>query len=112
MGLPSLSILNPCCMQEPEAKEQLQKTPTVPVDDSQRQCALSGERFQTVWDAESEDWHYLGAVRLSAEEAARCKDAHVISKSTHLVPCCFVRPAAYMMYAGSHPSSVQPHWSC
>ncbi|KAK9837772.1 hypothetical protein WJX74_004756 [Apatococcus lobatus] len=54
-----------------EAEEQRRVIPTVPVDDAQRECALSGERFETVWDAESEDWHYLGAVRLSAEEAAR-----------------------------------------
>ncbi len=62
----------PAFMQELEAQEQPRTVPSVPVDDSQRQCALSGERFETVWDAESEDWHYLGAVRLSGEEAARC----------------------------------------
>lgn len=57
--------------QEAEAPDQPRVVPTVPVDDAQRQCAMSGERFETVWDAESEEWHYLGAVRLSAEEAAR-----------------------------------------
>lgn len=58
-------------LQEERAEEQPRVVPTVPVDDDQKACALSGERFETVWDAESEDWHYLGAVRLSAETAAR-----------------------------------------
>ncbi|KAK9867749.1 hypothetical protein WJX84_000921 [Apatococcus fuscideae] len=57
--------------QEEDAEQLPQKVPTVPVDDSQQECALSGEKFDTIWDIESEDWHYLGAVRLDAQQAAR-----------------------------------------
>ena len=62
-----------CILQEEDAEQLPQKVPTVPVDDSQQECALSGEKFDTIWDLESEDWHYLGAVRLDAQQAARCR---------------------------------------
>lgn len=44
---------------------------TVPVDDAQTHCALSGERFQQFWDEEHQEWRYRDAKRLDAEEAAR-----------------------------------------
>ncbi|CAL8463693.1 g3227 [Coccomyxa elongata] len=44
---------------------------SVPVDDAQPTCALSGERFETFWDDASEEWRYRDAVRLDAEQAAR-----------------------------------------
>ena len=44
---------------------------SVPVDDAQPACALSGERFETFWDDASEEWRYRDAVRLDAEQAAR-----------------------------------------
>ncbi|KAK9917508.1 hypothetical protein WJX75_005138 [Coccomyxa subellipsoidea] len=44
---------------------------SVPVDDAQPNCALSGERFETFWDDASEEWRYRDAMRLDAEQAAR-----------------------------------------
>jgi pre-mRNA cleavage complex 2 protein Pcf11 len=38
--------------------------PSVPVDEAQPACALTGESFETFWNAELEEWHYRGAVRL------------------------------------------------
>ena len=38
--------------------------PSVAVDDAQPTCALTGETFETFWNAELEEWHYRGAVRL------------------------------------------------
>lgn len=44
---------------------------SVPVDDAQPNCALSGERFETFWDDASEEWRYRDAVRMDAAQAAR-----------------------------------------
>ena len=44
---------------------------SVPADDSQPVCALSGERFDTFWDDAREEWRYRDAVSLTAEQAAR-----------------------------------------
>lgn len=40
------------------------KARSVPVDESQPNCALSGEPFEVFWNAEEEEWHYRSAVRL------------------------------------------------
>jgi hypothetical protein len=37
---------------------------SVPVDEAQPACALTGEPFETFWHAEEEEWRYRGAVRL------------------------------------------------
>ena len=37
---------------------------SLPVDEAQPRCALTGETFETFWHAELEEWHYRGAVRL------------------------------------------------
>ena len=49
-------------------------------DDSQPECALSGEAFETFWDDAAEEWRFRDAVRLSARQAARCAHmpAHVV----------------------------------
>jgi pre-mRNA cleavage complex 2 protein Pcf11 len=44
---------------------------SVPVDDAQPLCALSGERFEQYWDDAHQEWRYAGARRLDAAEAAR-----------------------------------------
>ena len=48
-----------------------QQEVSVPADDSQPVCALSGERFDTFWDDAREEWRYRDAVSLTAEQAAR-----------------------------------------
>ncbi len=49
-----------------------QQEVSIPADDSQPVCALSGERFDTFWDDAHEEWRFRDAVRLNAEQAARC----------------------------------------
>ena len=48
---------------ERAAREVLEKT-SAPADETQKACALSGEPFETFWNAEEEEWHYRGAVVL------------------------------------------------
>ena len=50
----------------------------MPADDDQPACALSGERFDTFWDDAEGQWCFRGAVRLDAEQAARCNPDPVI----------------------------------
>ncbi|KAI7842625.1 hypothetical protein COHA_003729 [Chlorella ohadii] len=47
-----------------------QQNHSVPVDDSQTHCALSGEPFEQFWDEAHQEWRYRGAKALGAEEAA------------------------------------------
>jgi len=47
----------------------------VPADDAQPECALSGERFEVCWDDADGQWRFRGAVRLDADQAARCASA-------------------------------------
>jgi pre-mRNA cleavage complex 2 protein Pcf11 len=54
-----------------EAAAAAPKLCTVPVDDSQTHCALSGERFQQFWDEQHQEWRYRDAMRLDADEATR-----------------------------------------
>ncbi|KAK9808534.1 hypothetical protein WJX73_005583 [Symbiochloris irregularis] len=42
-----------------------------PVDDSQPNCGLSGEKFDIFWDDESEQWRYRDAKRLLGPEAVK-----------------------------------------
>ncbi|KAK9836295.1 hypothetical protein WJX81_002795 [Elliptochloris bilobata] len=57
--------------EEAEAEAARAPEPSVPVDDEQPACALSGERFETFWDDLEGQWRYRGVVRLDAEQAAR-----------------------------------------
>ena len=41
---------------------------TVPVDDQQTSCALSGESFETVFDEDTQEWHYRDCARLTEQE--------------------------------------------
>ena len=49
---------------ERATREALEKT-SAPADETQKACALSGEPFETFWNAEEEEWHYRGAVVLT-----------------------------------------------
>lgn len=40
------------------------ETSSVLVDESQPNCALSGEPFEVFWNAEEDEWHYRAAMRL------------------------------------------------
>lgn len=45
---------------------------SVPMDESQPSCAITGEPFETTWDTKTQQWHYLNAKRVTDDEAARC----------------------------------------
>lgn len=42
-----------------------------PADELQLSCGLSGEKFESYWDEELEQWRYRDAKRVTGEEAAR-----------------------------------------
>ena len=42
-----------------------------PADDSQPNCGLSGEKFESFWDENHEQWRFRDAKRLTGEEAIR-----------------------------------------
>lgn len=44
---------------------------SVPVDESQTECAVSGEKFEKFWDDELQEWRYLDAMRVSGSLAKR-----------------------------------------
>ena len=44
---------------------------SVPVDESQPECAVSGEKFEKFWDDELQEWRYLDAMRVSGSLAKR-----------------------------------------
>ena len=55
--------------------------PTVPADDTQTRCAVSGERFDIVFDDPSQDWVYVDAKRLFGSDAEeRCVPEGAIVK--------------------------------
>jgi|TARA_B110000305_G_scaffold98233_1_gene110849 hypothetical protein len=51
---------------------------SVVVDETQTHCALSGEPFETCWNAEAEEWHYKGAVVLTRGVGVVPKGAYVL----------------------------------
>ncbi|KAL6774102.1 hypothetical protein ACKKBG_A23770 [Auxenochlorella protothecoides x Auxenochlorella symbiontica] len=53
------------------ASAAAQQRHSVPVDEDQPACALSGEAFEQVWDEEHQEWRYEGAVRLTGDQALR-----------------------------------------
>ena len=57
-------------LQAENAKEAEEEV-SVPADESQPNCALSGEKFEMLWDEENQQWRYKGAKALDAEEAER-----------------------------------------
>jgi pre-mRNA cleavage complex 2 protein Pcf11 len=62
---------------EKEALERFE-TSSVPVDETRNVCALSGEPFETFWNAEAEEWHYRGAVALDRDIGAVPAGSYVL----------------------------------
>ena len=61
---------------------------SVPVDESQTECAVSGEKFEKFWDDELQEWRYLDAMRVSGSLAKR-----------YVFTCMFLHRRAYeIMY--------------
>ena len=51
----------------PTAAEALRMVHSVPADDNQKHCAITGEPFETFWHPEEDEWHYRDAVRLTRD---------------------------------------------
>lgn len=51
----------------PTAAEALRMIHSVPADDDQKHCAITGEPFETFWHPEEDEWHYRDAVRLTRD---------------------------------------------
>eukprot|EP00894_Picocystis_sp_ML_P002197 jgi/Pico_ML_1/52714/g3384.t1 len=49
----------------PTAAEALRMIHSVPADDDQKHCAITGEPFETFWHPEEDEWHYRDAVNFA-----------------------------------------------
>ena len=56
-------------LMELEGKSMPVERVSVPADDEQTHCALSGERFEEFWDEQLQEWRYDGVVKLDATKA-------------------------------------------
>jgi pre-mRNA cleavage complex 2 protein Pcf11 len=54
---------------------------SVPVDDNQKECALSGEPFETFWNESEQEWHYRGAVVLDRAVGGAKKGSIVLARA-------------------------------
>lgn len=44
---------------------------SVPVDENQTECAVSGEKFEKYWDEKEQEWRYLDVVKVTRAMSAR-----------------------------------------
>ena len=54
---------------------------SVPVDESQPTCALSGETFETFWNEKEQEWHYRGATILDRAIGGAKKGSIVLARA-------------------------------
>jgi pre-mRNA cleavage complex 2 protein Pcf11 len=54
---------------------------SVPVDESQPTCALSGEEFETFWNEAEQEWHYRGAIVLDRAVGGAKKGSIVLARA-------------------------------
>ena len=82
-----LPKVKPRNAQEDDNKEEAAAVEqSVPADETQQICALSGERFETFWDDGLQQWRYRDAVLLDAEAATRS----ALSRFRQMIFCIFV----------------------
>ena len=72
------------------AQEEELANVSVPVDESQPACALSGEQFETFWNEKEQEWHYRGAIVLDRAIGGAKKGSIVLARA---VPKKAVRAA-------------------
>ena len=57
------------------AKRQLEQLSprsfSVPVDESQTECAISGEKFERFWDETNQEWRYADTTRVEDPSLAQ-----------------------------------------
>eukprot|EP00894_Picocystis_sp_ML_P001655 jgi/Pico_ML_1/52172/g380.t2 len=79
----------------PTAAEALRMIHSVPADDDQKHCAITGEPFETFWHPEEDEWHYRDAVNFainSNEERSTSAARKMASASTRCRVVTRVRP--------------------
>jgi pre-mRNA cleavage complex 2 protein Pcf11 len=54
---------------------------SVPVDESQPTCALSGEEFEKFWNEAEQEWHYRGAILLDRAVGGAKKGSIVLARA-------------------------------
>mmetsp|Transcript_6460 Transcript_6460/g.12788 ORF Transcript_6460/g.12788 Transcript_6460/m.12788 type:complete len:375 (-) Transcript_6460:989-2113(-) len=52
-------------------KDEAPRLTSVPVDENQTECAVSGEKFEKYWDEKEQEWRYLDVVRVTGAMSAR-----------------------------------------
>ena len=73
---------------------------SVPVDESQTECAVSGEKFEKFWDDELQEWRYLDAMRVSGSLARRYVCLNVCM--TDIRSITIVIPSTGLVYLPDH----------
>lgn len=53
-------------------KDEAPRLTSVPVDENQTECAVSGEKFEKYWDEKEQEWRYLDVVKVTGAMSARC----------------------------------------
>ena len=66
-----------------ELKRDPEKVYSVPVDPGHEKCAISGQRFETFWNEEVEEWHYKDAIRLQQPFGGAAAGALVHTSTLH-----------------------------
>jgi len=66
---------------EAHAETELDENVSVPVDESQPACALSGEEFETFWNEEAQEWHYRGTMILDRAVGGAKKGSIVLARA-------------------------------
>lgn len=63
------------------ARDDVDESVSVPADESQKTCALSGEPFETFWNEDEQEWHYRGAVVLDRAVGGAKKGSIVLARA-------------------------------
>ena len=73
----------PTLFQEKKEEKAPEKVYSVPVDPGHEKCAISGQRFETFWNEEVEEWHYKDAIRLQQPFGGAAAGALVHTSTLH-----------------------------
>ncbi len=80
----------------------------MPQDDSQPECAISGERFDVAWDAAREAHVYVGARRLHGADA----EQHGVRDGAIVKVCCAYMCSLLPFLSSVHTPARSVHLTC
>ena len=66
---------------EARVEDDVDESVSVPVDESQPTCALSGEEFEKFWNEAEQEWHYRGAIILDRAVGGAKKGSIVLARA-------------------------------